>query len=40
MTAVMESSMVVTYEPAAEQQKLDGIEQTDERMRATAAEAD
>ncbi len=40
MTAVMESSMVVTYEPAAEQQQLDGIEQTDERMRATAAEAD
>lgn len=37
---VPESNLKVTYEPKAEQQDLEGVEQTDERARATAAEAD
>ncbi len=37
---VPESTVKVTYEPKAVQESLDGVEQTDERMRATSAEAD
>lgn len=38
--SVPESTMKVTYERKAEQQELDGVEQTEERGKATAAEAD
>lgn len=37
---VPESTLKVSYERQAEQQELDGVEQTEERGKATAAEAD
>lgn len=40
MSAVMDSTMLVTYEPEAKQAELDGMEQSEERAKATAADAD
>jgi len=40
MQTVLESSMTVTYEPEAKQAELDGLELSEERAKATAAEAD